>query len=239
MTLVETMIAISLLSMVLMVAFGFFRELSHLSLLMEKQQKDTFQMRYVESRLFFIFSRVVNENLPKMRPFFFYTQPPQKFSEFKSLILTFDNGVRIDPHFSGDILARLYLDTDHRLHLAMWPLRIPQPHQFMQEEILLDNVVGINLEFYASPEKKMSSKAIGGKSATLKEGQTQPERDQWHTEWLLTHKQMPSLIKLSLEVAKNPAALLPQNKGMKVETEQFVYRFVLPSSQNPVYYPPD
>ena len=43
------------------------------------------------------------------------------------------------------------------------------------------------------------------------------------SEWLLTHNQMPSLIKVSLEVAKNPAALLPQNKGMKVETETFVF----------------
>ena len=122
----------------------------------------------------------MNENEHSKRPFFFYTQPPQKFSGFTSLILTFDNGVRIDPNFSGDILGRLYLDTKHRLHLAMWPLRVPQPHQYMQEEILLDHVVDISFEFYASPEKKLSSKAIGAKPETPKDGQTRPERDQWH-----------------------------------------------------------
>ena len=61
MTLLETLIALSLLSVMLVFVFGFFRELSELSRVTEKAQKESFQMRYLETRLGFIFERVVNE----------------------------------------------------------------------------------------------------------------------------------------------------------------------------------
>ena len=77
MTLLETLIAISLLSMLLVFVFGFFRELSEINRMTEQSQKQSFRMRYLESRLGFIFERVVNEN-ESSRKFFFYTQPAGK-----------------------------------------------------------------------------------------------------------------------------------------------------------------
>ncbi len=241
MTLLETLIAISLLAMLLTIVFGFFRELSEITHLTEQKQKESFQMRYLESRLSFIFERIVHEN-ESARTFFFYTQPPQKnFSDFTSLILTFNNEVRINPTFSGDILGRLYVDVDHCLRLAMWPMHLSQPHQYLQEEVLLENVAEIHYEFYAAPERISNVNAIPVRGQQHpKPDETQPEKDKWHTdEWLLTHYQMPSIIKLIITLAKNPKALDRSNIGTSITTETLVYSFVLPSSKNPVYYPPD
>ena len=88
MTLLETLIAMTLLALLLTFVFGFFRELSAIAQLSEQAQKQSFQMRYLESRLGFVFERIVNENA-KDRTFYFYTQPPQEnISRFPSLILT-------------------------------------------------------------------------------------------------------------------------------------------------------
>lgn len=38
-----------------------------------------------------------------------------------SLILYFDHGIDPDPAFSGPCMARIYLDEDHQLKLAIWP----------------------------------------------------------------------------------------------------------------------
>lgn len=238
MTLLETLIALSLLSMLLVFVFGFFRELSELTRMTEQSQKESFQMRYLESRLGFIFERVVNEN-DKARTFFFYTQPANRnVSHSTSLILTFNNEVRLDPTFSGDVLGRLYVDTDGRFCLAIWPLSVDDPYQFLQEEVLIENVVNMRYSFYAAPERVKNAKDIAAGTKIDAEKKT-PEKDTWQEEeWALTYDQMPSLIKIKVEAAKNPDDFKPGRMG-DIETKKFEFQFVLPSSKNPVYYPPE
>lgn len=246
MTLLETLIAISLLSILLVFVFGFFRELSELTRLSEKSQKESFQMRYLESRLGFIFERLVNENENRgkrnssnTRTFYFYTQPAlQDFSQSPSLIFTFNNEVRLDPTFSGDVLARLYVDLDHRLCLAIWPLHVSQPHQFLQEEVLLDQVANVSYSFYAAPERVQNDKAIitGGKIDTEKKT---PEKDKWQPEWALSYEQMPSIMKITVQLAKNSEGLKQIDRGAKIESQDLTLAFVLPSSENTVNYPRD
>ena len=234
MTLLETLIAISLLSIILVFVFSFFRELSQLSRLTEQAQKESFQMRYLESRLGFIFERVVNEN-KKDRIFYFYTQPIQQdFSRSTSLILTFNNEVRRDPTFSGDVLGRLYVDSNQRLCLATWPLHVAQPHQYLQEEVLIDHVVSLNYSFYAPPERVHPGKEMK-EGHTIDPDKKTPQRNHWHEgEWALSYAQMPSIIKIVVEVAKNSEKL----KEGEAKTRHLTFGFVLPSSKNPVYYPP-
>lgn len=237
MTLLETLIAISLLSMLLVFVFGFFRELSELSRMTEKTQKESFQMRYLESRLGFIFERVVNENATA-RKFFFYTQPPNRnFSSSPSLVLTFNNEVRLDPAFSGDVLGKLYLDMDGRLCLVIWPLYVSEPYQYLQEEVLMDHVISMNYSFYAAPERMCNAKEIisGDKIDTEKK---MPEKDKWHDEWAITYNQMPSIMRMVIEVPKNPDDFQSGHSGRNIETHKLTYHFVLPSSKNYVYYPP-
>ncbi len=226
-SLLETLIAIALLSILLTIVFGFFRELSGISAEMERQQKESFQTRYLESRLAFIFERIVNEN-ESARTFRFYLSPPNDFSSFSSLIFTFYNEPRLDPHFSGDVLGRLYIDHDYRLCLAVWPLRLPQPHHWMREEILLENVANMVYEFYVPPDQK----ATQNKTVDPKE----PEKDKWHTEWLKDYKQMPGIVKLNVSVTKNPKDLEHFTPGTKIETKDILFSFVLSSSKNPVHY---
>lgn len=231
MTLLETLIAVSLLSMLLVFVFGFFRELSEITRITEQSQKQSFHMRYLESRLGFIFERIVNENV-SARDFFFYTQTGNRnISQVPSLILTFDNGVRVDPLFSGDVLARLYVDSDKRLCLAIWPLHVKEPYQNMQEEILIDNVVDVKYSFYAAPERVKDSKDLDTGQKIDTEKKT-PEKDKWHeNEWLISYKQMPSILKMIVTI-EDPTA-----REEKDKIKELVYHFVLPSSKNYVYYP--
>lgn len=235
MTLLETLIAMSLLSMLLVFVFGVFRELSEITRLTEKSQKQSFQMRYLESRLGFIFERVVNEN-ESWRKFFFYTEPASSnTSVTPSLILTFYNEVRMDPTFSGDVLARLYVDPEHRLRLAIWPLHVPDPYEYMQDEVLMDHVVDVKYSFYSPPEKIKDKNDIIP-SKTIDPEKKMPEKDQWLDEWLISYDQMPSIIKIRVQIAEESHS--KRGKKDQEEIKEHLFFFVLPSSKNYVYYPP-
>ena len=234
MTLLETLIAMSLLSVLLVFVFGFFRELSEITRLNEQAQKQSFQMRYLESRLEFIFERVVNEK-ETSRKLFFYTQPAHRgLSLTPSLILTFYNEVRLDPYFSGDVLGRLYVDEEKRLCLATWPLHVLDPFKHLQEEVLLENVIDVRYSFYAAPERikdrnEIVSHAIDPEKKT-------PGKNQWHPEWLITYNQMPSIVEIIVKVAQDAHSTSEQSNKDKVK--EYLFQFVLPSSKNYIHYPP-
>ncbi len=238
MTLLETLIAVSLLSMLLVFAFGFFRELSQLTHLSEQEQKKSFQTRYLESRLNYLFERIVNENATA-RHFFFYTEPPiRNHSMTISLILTFDNDVRLNPEFSGDVLGKLYIDPEFQLRLATWPLHVEEPHLHMQEEVLFENVANVRYEFYAAPERINNTKDITT-GTKIDPDKKLPEKDKWHeNEWPVTYEQMPSIMRLTIDVANNPKDLESYHPGNSIKSTPKTFYFVLPSSKNPVHYPP-
>lgn len=238
MTLLETLIAVSILSIVLVFVFGFFREMNEITRLTDLQQKESFQNRYLESRLNYIFERIVNENEKNIHRLFFYTEPPNRsYWLSTSLVLTFDNGVRSNPMFSGDVLAKLYLDTERRLKLAIWPLHVEDPHLYMHEEILLENVADLNFSFYRAPERIQDNKEIHSGEVIDAENKF-PKKNTWHPDWYITYNQMPSIIKISIDVAKNPKELSGYRPGMPIDKINTTYHFVLPSSNNPVQYPP-
>lgn len=262
-TLLETLIAAGLLSLLLVIIFGFFRELSIMSTATEIQQKESFKQRYLETRLGYIFERVVNER-DNARTFFFYTQPPTgEFSSSTSLIFTFNNGVRFDPMFSGDVLARLYVDKTNgfgreatgNLVLAMWPLHVDEPQEYMKKEVLLENVSEMTFEFYAAPEPQRSAEdptaraPFVGTNTTSKQTVTKQqinpsaenevplERDSWHdNQWLISYNEMPSIIKITINTL-TPPNVLEKSDGNKSKSKDLFFTFVLPSSKNPITYP--
>lgn len=236
-TLLETLIAMSLLSMLLVVIFGFFREMTLISNMTEKKQKEAFRLRYVESRLAFLFERIVNENATD-RKFFFYCDPAYNaFSKFPSLIITFNNEIRADPSFSGDVLARLYVDNSRNLCLTTWPLYFEgEPQEVQQHEILCENVTDLAFKFYAAPQRLNSKNFIDpGKIDPNK-----PERDRWYeNEWRKVFKEMPSIININLEVDDESEDASSRNKGKKKTNPEWEFAFVLPSSKYSLYYPPN
>lgn len=260
-TLIETLIAVSLLSILLVIIFGFFRELSILSVATDQQQKESFQLRYLDTRLQHVFERIVNER-ETSRTFFFYTQPENSaFSSSPSLIFTFDNGIHADPLFSGDVLGRLYLDRSSisthgdtaRLILATWPLFVKDPHHYMHQEILLDHVISMTFHFYSAPEHLSNDKAIivkeikvptkgldvqNPQSLDVQEEAKEPPADQWfENEWSIDYKQMPVLMKIELTMQKPIDRT--QKKQKTLANEQVTLYFVLPTSTHPIHYPKD
>ncbi len=235
MTLLETLLAVSLLSVLLLFIFGYFKEVAEISRMTEEEQRESFRMRYVESRLGFLFEHAVDEKSSGRR-FFFYTESAGKGSLFPSLVLTFDNKVRRSPTFSGDVLGKLYVDASGRLKLAIWPLHLENPHEEMHEEVLMENVEAIRFWFYSPPEKVKSSKDTAGPNPIDPEKKT-PEKDRWLEEWLNSYKQLPALVKVIItEKPRKPAAGTKKKKGEP--QRQFRYDFVLPTRENYVYYPP-
>lgn len=241
MTLLETLIAFSILAVLLVFVFGFFRELSMITTMTEKGQKESFQMRYLESRLGFIFERIPSDKEGvKDRKFYFYMEPANgKFSSFPSLVFTFDNGARRDPTFSGDLLGRIYVDRQHRLCLATWPLYLKDIHSYLHKEILFSDVVSIKYEFYAPPPRTDNASDIVPDKETSDPEKKAPKPGIWQPEWLISYHEMPAMIKITLGVANNGEE--QKEKGhdtLRSGTREIHLVFVLPTSTHPVYYPP-
>ncbi len=251
-TLLETLIALFILSILLVVIFTFFRDLSSLSVAGKVAQKESFQMRYLETRLAYIFERITNEKDNKSNRFYFYTQPQNSdFADSTSLIFTYDNGVRKDPTFSGQVLGRLFLDKRGKLRLMTWPITLNETHQHMHQEVLLDRVTSLNFRFYAAPARVTNEGAIATKGLNPNEnegpkneqeqGEVQaatPEPDKWHEDvWSSKYKQMPQIVEMTVEV-KKPRSVLEKSKSPSGEVETYRFRFVLSSSKNYIYYPP-
>lgn len=238
MTLLETLIAMGLLAFLLTFVFGFFRELSAINQMTEQAQKKSFQMRYVESRLGFIFERITHDKSNKDKFYFYSENPQQEFTEFPSLIFTFDNEVRIDPTFSGDILARLYVDLNRRLCLAMWPLYIEDPDKYLQEEVLLDNIDSIKFSFFSPPARINSTNDIAQDQKTDSDKKT-PQKNKWHDEWFISYKQMPAMLKLELDINKSSEVKNFSKEDSKNKKDSLIFQFVLPTAINTIHYPVD
>lgn len=223
-TLLETLIALSLLTLLLTIIFGFFRQMSTLSMLTEVKQSEAFKLRYLESRLAFFFERVVNENKTSS-DFYFYIDPTTNGqSLFPSLVFTFDNGVRANPNFSGEVLSRLYLDSDHQLCMATWPIHLQEPALFMQKEILMTGVQKLAFALYQPPEKANQQRDV----AEVNVDPNRPLANHWYqNEWPMAFAQMPAIIKIYLTVQENK------------ENKEYEFGFVLPASESYIYYPPN
>lgn len=233
-TLLETLIAMSLLSILLVIVFSFFKEMNVLSNLTEEKQKEAFKLRYLESRLGFIFERIVNERAGD-RNFFFYCQPSSDIpSKFPSLVITYNNEIRADPYFSGDVLGRLYVDDRDNLCLLTWPLYFDGQPLEPQQEILCQNVTNLTFKFYAAPSRLTGKNFI----ETTKVDPNTPERDRWYeNEWLKVFNEMPSMMQIHLEIKEDTENSPSSRKKKKDSSFNWEFAFVLPSSRYPLYYP--
>ena len=227
MTVLESIIALFLLSGLLVILFGFFHELSVFNKLSKKVVQEGFQKRYIESRLSYVFSHIINER-DTHKKFYFYSLADEN-SRFPSLIFTFDNENVLDPYVSGDIVSRLFVNSNHQLCLAIWPiLKLKSQNReelisHQKVEILLDNVEDIKFSFLSGPETNSS-----GKNA--KDG---PPKGQWLPNWEKSYKQMPVIVKIQITTKKDQIATKKDSKAQPSVEE---FSFVLPSSKNPIKF---
>lgn len=210
MTLLETLIAMSLLVGLLVIIFGLFRDLSYIQDQDQRDYKQSFYDGYIELRLNDVFSHLMNENIrtTKARPFRFYTEQNGNLSTSPSLVFKYNNGVRIDPLFSSDVLGRLYVDNDqNELRLVSWPLHTTTPSENMFNEILLKDVEKMDLEFLS----------VGVENGTTTTQANIDKRGQWLSSWEKSYGEMPIIMKIKLTMKND----LPEKN----------YIFVLPTSR--------
>jgi hypothetical protein len=229
MTLLETLIAMSLVSFLLVLVFGFFYELSVLNKSTKADVKEAFVRRYAQSRLMYVFSHVVNENLNGGKEFYFFSLKDEASSD-PSLILTFDNDSVLDPHVSGNVVGRLFV-ADKALYLAIWPLRkkgdlTEDLGERMHMERLLDNVGQVRFKFFSAPdvEHTVASQTVNEEN---------PPKGKWLGEWEKKYKQMPVIIQM--EVTEGKTEGKKEQKG-KNEPKVHTFKFVLPSSKHPITF---
>ncbi len=94
----------------------------------------------------------------------------------------------------------------------------------------MDRIVSLKYAFYAAPLRINHTKEIHLDQETHPDN-TIAEKDKWHEEWLFSYKEMPSIMKITIEFGKN-------QMNHTLDTHKMDFYFVLPSSKNPVHYPP-
>ncbi|HSX10106.1 MAG TPA: hypothetical protein VLF94_00095 [Chlamydiales bacterium] len=163
---------------------------------------------HLQTRLQNVFSSISHDSLDAP----LYTKQFDKERE-PSLVATFDNGIDPEPAFSGAILAKLYLDEEHNLSLATWPLDKAKNPPW-RKEILLSHVESFTLEFL-------------GKNSASEHGKREKIRPinanfAWRTLWSKSESEVPSIIRLSVYEEKS--------------TDPLRFAFILPKPERPITY---
>lgn len=209
MTLLETLIAMALLSTLMVFIFGIFRELVFIQDQDKQSYQQAFYDEYSKARLNQVFSNLKREPEHDLqaRKMYFFTDQNESISTSPSLVFTYNNGVRHSPYFSGDLLGRLYVDSDKdELRLVSWPVNTAQPQNYAFQEILLKGVEKISFEFLTVDEEQ--KRQTGFKVAEIS------KRGEWQNEWDIGYKELPVIMKIHLK--------------MKDQPEERLYTFALP-----------
>lgn len=142
----------------------------------EKAKSALLERQHVQARLQDLFLTIKESSL--------YTKKLPG-DETESLIAIFDNGIDPDPAFSGPILGRIYLDNDHRLALALWPLEKEKKNRPWRKEILLSHIDAYEFQF------------LGTKVAS----ETDPVNSElaWHSIWPQLKGKNPSMVRLKIQ----------------------------------------
>ena len=178
--------ALGLMSILLTFLFSFLAGHFKLEKQMEVKRTSVLARQNVQTRLQDLFISLISSQDQNS----LYTQLFPK-EEKMSLVFTFDNGVDLDPLFSGMLLGRLYLDADKNLSLVTWPIDQKESH-FWRKEVLLPHVSDFSFEFLG--EKRDTDPKV--KPITAKTG--------WHPSWPKERSDLPSLIRLRLRQEETP-----------------------------------
>lgn len=194
-TLLETLIALALTSLILVSVMSLFRQISQTSRISEELQQETFKLRYLENRLSQIFPKAVATNV-KTKDFYFFTS-----QNFPGLILSYDNGTSKQKEFSNTVLGRFFWDPPSRhFYLATWP----SPANWvdgvlppMKLEVLLEDVQEASWSFFVPPDRGWKPSKLApqkGAKVPLKP----PVEGGWVTEWSQEYQLLPGLVRLKL-----------------------------------------
>lgn len=213
-TLLEMLIAMSLVSVLLVFLFGFYREMDLMQSHLAVVQKENFKLLYVQKRLSNVIMEAgaIDKIIGKRRSLLYTPQT--------DLVLIYDNHVNRLPYFSNYVLGRLYVDKDKNLCLSSWPSpEMWKEEGFMIErspinkEVLLRNVEKLSFEFFVPPI--FNDLVVDPEEVGTDKKQKIPKAGGWLDEWSLEYDQLPAMVKVILKIKEDK----------KKEAEQVVFVF--------------
>ncbi len=140
-TLLEVVIALSLTSIALFFLFGYYHQLTVVSLEAEKIQERFSARQRLQTRLMQVFSDFPTGDKQEG---FLYTDTTSEGLNL-SLIFAFNHGIDSDPLLCGQVKAMLFLARDKKLKLRILPLEGKTEER---EEILIEQIDSIAFSFF-------------------------------------------------------------------------------------------
>lgn len=171
-SLLEILIAMTVAMGVFITGLYFYRYASFVDAELKKDEAVAFKARIMAARLSQVFSHLKKN--------YFFSTP-----EGPSLIFSFYNNTRL-PMFHDWVVARLLVDPQKRLLLAVWDYAPGKPPPSMHLEVLQENVERLEFEFLAGPQEGESN------HPDLKSGA-------FLTEWRGDFEQNPAAVKIRIK----------------------------------------
>lgn len=187
-TLLEMLIAISLVTILLSTLMGFYSFTASTQSTIDKLRNEGFRSLYIQHRLGQILPKANEKSKEKKdkSPFWFYTSVGTFSPE---LVFTYDNGVDATPRFSNIVLGKLFLEGD-KLTLLSWSTEPEwrKPDAPARKEVFEEGIVRIAFSFYNPPPATNEEKPI--------EDIKNPPG--WFSEWEIDREKLPAMIKITL-----------------------------------------
>lgn len=134
-----------------------------------------------------------NKTPEKEKTFVFFTGDDEGILKPDSFTLTFlfDNGPSINTPFANSVLAKLFVDKDNRLIMALWPhpklwssMKPP-----MNLEVLMENVDKVTYKFYVPMTEPKENDQ--NPNPELRPGS-------WVDQWRREYGQIPAIVKVEV-----------------------------------------
>jgi len=209
-TLIEVMIAMVLTSLVLFTLTFFYQQLGSISFAIDETRQADFKERFIELRLSNILPKTIAPKKDEF-PFFSFESDQISYPGCQNLIFYYDNGISIDPLFSNEVIARLMVDKDKRLILALLPSKDKWPKDKsvpLKMEVLLDKVTSLKFSFFVPPKPIQTQTEEQKESLPTKSGKNKDQQSEnepiepignWRNEvWKPEFKALPALIKVEI-----------------------------------------
>ncbi|MCB1213605.1 MAG: type II secretion system protein [Chlamydiia bacterium] len=211
-TLIEMLIAMGLIAILLTALMGIYRELTFVQSDLTENRQKIFQIVHLQKRLQDALTHALSFGKNKKKNVYFYTSNREDPSGFPRLIFTYDNGIDLNPLFSGNVIGAILLEKSDRgrLLLRRWPLKSCIPNQTppIQDEILLDGVEAINFSFFY-PRNPLEE--VTNQNQSSQDVISIPA-DTWFTSWDYSYKRLPAVVKIELTLDEKAKKLLNRDK---------------------------
>lgn len=179
------MIALFLVSIILTVIFKFYTQLPFALTKIEEAKKSSYPQLQTQTQLSSIFSKIIPlENLPstikkKYTPLITTTFAD---SSLPGVVCIFDNGIDLDPQFSGPVIAKIFIDEKNQFSLAIWPLIEKEDDLPYRKQVLFKEIESFEFSFFdTAPVSK----------------NTAPAKPKWVNSWEHPGR-IPSMIRLEI-----------------------------------------